>query len=141
MSRLKEISDNVLAADALVLAVPQVAASTTIFQEVLLNTVVTVPSNVLKVNVKFTNVIPARDDVRYTISVGNIENVAVGTELVFYIELSGLDTGSANIQLSNSDFVYTQCGVPRNHILFNTQYLVLSFLFDGTVFVNTNDVC
>jgi len=141
MSRLKEISDNVLAADTLVLAVPQVAASTTIFQEVLLNTVVTVPSNVLKVNVKFTNVIPARDDVRYTISVGNIENVAVGTELVFYIELSGLDTGSANIQLSNSDFVYTQCGVPQNLILFNTQYLVLSFLFDGTVFVNTNDVC
>ena len=142
MSLLKEVPENVLATDTLVLAnsTSAGAATTTISQELTTNTVITVPPYVSKVNVKFTNALSTGTKV--TISVDNIGSVAVGTELVLYIELTNLspDVGS-EIYLS-SDFYYTRCSTPVNFLdFYNVQYLVLSFLFNGTLFVNTNDLC
>ena len=143
MSLLKEVPENVLATDTLVLAnsTSAGAATTTISQELTTNTVITVPPYVSKVNVKFTNALSTGTKV--TISVDNIGSVAVGTELVLYIELTNLspDVGS-EIYLLSSDFYYTRCSTPTNFLdFFNVQYLVLSFLFNGTLFVNTNDLC
>ena len=142
MSLLKEVPENVLATDTLVLAnsTSAGAATTTISQELTTNTVITVPPYVSKVNVKFTNALSTGTKV--TISVDNIGSVAEGTELVLYIELTNLspDVGS-EIYLS-SDFYYTRCSTPVNFLdFYNVQYLVLSFLFNGTLFVNTNDLC
>lgn len=142
MSLLKEVPENVLATDTLVLATSTSAgaATTTISQELKTNTVITVPSYVSKVNVKFTNALSTGTVV--TISVDNIGSVAVGTELVLYIELTNLSpTVGSEIYLS-SDFYYTRCSAPTNYLdFYNVQYLVLSFLFNGTFFVNTNDLC
>ena len=142
MSLLKEVPENVLATETLVLwnSTSAGAAMTTILQELKTNTVITIPSYVSKVNVKFTNVVST--GTVFNISVSNTGSVAVGTELVMYVELTNVSpTVGSEIYLS-SDFYYTACSSPTNHInIYNSQYLVLSFLFNGTLFVNTNDIC
>lgn len=143
MSLLKEISANVFATDALVLT-EAAAVTTTISQELTTDTVITLPSsssiaNLLRVNVVFTNTIPITQPV--TISLSNAQNAVVGTELVLFIRLSYVSPTDPSVITLSSDFYWTACSTFKNVVdLSGINYLVMRFLYNGTVFVNTYDL-
>ena len=143
MSLLKEISANVFATDTLVLT-EAAAVTTTISQQLTTATVITLPSstntaNLLRINVVFTNTIPITQPV--TISISNAQNAVVGTELVLFIRLSYESPTDPSAITLSSDFYWTACGTFRSVVdLSGINYLVMRFLYNGTVFVNTYDL-
>jgi hypothetical protein len=146
MSLLKETSATVLAADTLVLASPLTAnggapTATTISQELTTTTVITLPSdmtNLMRINVVFTNTLPTTQPV--TISVSNASSAVPGLELVLFIRLAGSINDATAITLS-PDFFWTACGTYQSTVeLRQLSSLVMRFLFNGTVFVNTYDL-
>ena len=147
MSLLHEVSANVLAADVLsantlVLEAPTPPTMATVSQQLITNTVITLPADdVIRINVVFTNAIPIAQTVN--ISISNTQNVQlkVGTELVLYFQLIANGGDRSEIILS-SDFFLLNRTEPTNTIqVSDIQYLVARFSFNGAVFANTDENC